>query len=100
MTRMSYRGPTTYVDSLHLVADTADFYMQGHNTEYIIIKEYIDDELQEALFAHTKKIKSRRLIAAPITKETILKVNDRKKERMYMVRKKDHSPAGFAILRR
>jgi hypothetical protein len=34
------------------------------------------------------------ITAGPIHKETILKVNDKKRDKMYLVRKKDSSPAG------
>lgn len=74
------------------------FNLGQRDTEYILIKEYINDELQERLFAHTKKIRSRRLIEAPIEKQTILKVNDKKKDKMYLVRKKDSSPFRFGVL--
>jgi hypothetical protein len=58
-----------------------------------LIKEYVSDELQDELFAHTKKIRSRKLIEGPIEKTTILKVNDKKKDQMYLVRKKNRTPS-------
>jgi hypothetical protein len=69
------------------------------DSNYILIKEYISDELQDELFAHTKKLRSRKLLLeGPVHKETILKINDKKKDKMYLVRKKDTSPMRFGIL--
>jgi hypothetical protein len=68
------------------------------DTDYILIKEYVSDELQDDLFEHTKKLRSRKLIEGPIEKQTILKINDKKKDKMYLVRKKDSSPFRFGVL--
>jgi hypothetical protein len=67
------------------------------DSDYILIKQYVSNDLQDQLFAHTKKIKSRKLIEPPIEKQTILKVSDRKKDKMFLVRKKDRSPGRFLI---
>ena len=66
-----------------------------HNSEYIIIKKWISQDLQDELFEHTKKIKEKKLIMGPIEKDTttILKVRDKSKDNMYLVRKKSKSPA-------
>lgn len=59
------------------------------DTDYIIIKKYISYELQDELFAHTEKIKHRKLIVPSIEEKKIMKINDRKKDKMYLVRKMD-----------
>jgi len=53
------------------------------------------EDLQDELFEHTKKIKEKKLIMGPIEKDTttILKVRDKSKDNMYLVRKKSKSPA-------
>lgn len=83
------------------------------DTKYIIIKKWISEELQDELFEHTRKlqeelsahmrkIRSGKLIAPPPQeeKETILKINDRKKDKMYLVRKKETPPGSFVLIRR
>ncbi|KIX08703.1 uncharacterized protein Z518_03360 [Rhinocladiella mackenziei CBS 650.93] len=63
--------------------------------EYIIITTYIDQNLQDELLEHTKKLKERKLITGPYLKETKIITtptpNDniiKKGERMYVVREK------------
>lgn len=73
--------------------------MSQRDSDYILIERYVDDDLQDELFAHTKKIRSRKLIEpATIEKKVIVKINDKKKDKMYLVRKKDSSPMRFGIL--
>ena len=50
--------------------------------DFILIEQYISDDLQDELFTYTRKIKSRRVIVKSVTKETILKDNDRYKIKM------------------
>eukprot|EP01099_Mayorella_cantabrigiensis_P007420 TRINITY_DN6580_c0_g1_i1.p1 TRINITY_DN6580_c0_g1~~TRINITY_DN6580_c0_g1_i1.p1 ORF type:complete len:161 (+),score=24.42 TRINITY_DN6580_c0_g1_i1:26-508(+) len=94
----------------HLHPDTLDAYglpwqWDGVDGEYIIIKKYIDDSLQDELFEHTLKLKERKLITAPYVKETktitTLTPNDRyvkRGDKMYVVREKSQtrskSPGG------
>ncbi|KAL2865494.1 uncharacterized protein BJX67DRAFT_175451 [Aspergillus lucknowensis] len=58
---------------------------------YIIIKKWISEELQEELFNHTRRIREGKLVAQTSSTLTELKVNDRKKDKMYLVRKKSPS---------
>lgn len=62
--------------------------------EYIIIKQYADQDLQDKLFEHTRMLKERKMIAGPIEKDTVttLKVRDQSMDQMYLVRKKSKSP--------
>lgn len=66
--------------------------------QFIIIKRYIDHELQDELFEHTRKLKERKLITGPYIKETktITKLtpNDgfvKKGDKMFVVREKSKS---------
>lgn len=61
---------------------------------FIIIKQFITEEFQEELFSHTRRIREGKLVTETSTTLTELKVNDRKKDKMYLVRKK--SPSGKA----
>lgn len=67
-----------------------------HDSEYIIIKKWITEDLQEELFAHTLRIRHQkehqRVIAQTSHSMTELRVNDRNKDKMFLVRKK--SPKG------
>lgn len=57
---------------------------------YIIIKQWISEDFQEELFEHSRKLRggSTKLIEETSTTLTELKVNDRKRDKMYLVRKK------------
>jgi hypothetical protein len=60
-----------------------------------VIKQYVDQELQDQLFEHTRMLKERKMItAAPVEKDVIttLKVRGRSKDQMFLVRKKSKSP--------
>ena len=64
------------------------------DSEYIVIKQYVDQELQDQLFDHTRMLKERKMIAGPVEKDTVttLKVRDKNKDQMFLVRKKSKSP--------
>lgn len=62
------------------------------DSNYIIIKRWITEDLQEELFSHTRRLRENKVITQKSSSTTELRVNDRKKDKMYMVRKK--SPAG------
>ncbi|KKY27590.1 putative myosin heavy [Phaeomoniella chlamydospora] len=77
-----------------------DFYEK--DTNYVVIKKYISQSLQDELFEHTRTMKSKKLILAPeaptglIEKDTVttLKVADsthRDKDKMYLVRNKSQT---------
>ncbi|KAJ5230661.1 hypothetical protein N7489_011369 [Penicillium chrysogenum] len=81
----------------HLLPDTLIAYglpwdWDENDTNYIIIKKWIDDEFQEQLFAHTRRLREGKVIASTSHSMTELKVNDRKKDKLFLVRKK--SPSG------
>lgn len=65
------------------------------DSEYIVIKQYVDQEMQDQLFEHTRMLKERKMIAGPVEKDvvTTLKVRDRSKDQMFLVRKKSKSLA-------
>jgi hypothetical protein len=64
------------------------------DSEYIVIKQYVDQDLQDQLFEHTRTLRERKMIVGPVEKDTIttLKVRDKSKDQMYLVRKKSKSP--------
>jgi hypothetical protein len=64
------------------------------DSNYIIIKQFITEEFQEELFSHSRRIREGKLVTETSTTLTELKVNDHKKDKMYLVRKK--SPSGKA----
>jgi hypothetical protein len=65
-----------------------------------VIKQYVDQDLQDKLFEHTRmlrevrEVKERKMITGPIEKDVIttLKVRDRSKDQMFLVRRKSKSP--------
>ncbi|KAJ6185317.1 hypothetical protein N7519_006618 [Penicillium mononematosum] len=87
----------TKVRRKHLMPDTLIAYnlpwdWDEHNTNYIIIKQCITEELQEELFAHTRRIREAKLAQTSDPMALAgLKVNDRSKEKMMLARKKSPS---------
>jgi len=61
------------------------------DSNYIIIKRWITEDFQEELFAHTRRIREGKLVAQTSSSTTELRVNDRNKDKMYLVRKKSPS---------
>jgi hypothetical protein len=59
-----------------------------------VIKQYVNQDLQDRLFDHTRMLKERKMITGPIEKDTVtmLKVRDKRKDNMFLVRKKSKSP--------
>ncbi|KAI1614877.1 hypothetical protein EDD36DRAFT_166967 [Exophiala viscosa] len=92
------------VNRKYLHPDTLDYYglpweWDSRDTEYIIIKKYIDNTFQDELFEHTRRLKERKLITTgPYVKETTkittLVPNEyvKKGDKMYVVRSKSKSP--------
>ncbi|KAJ5374942.1 hypothetical protein N7517_006948 [Penicillium concentricum] len=81
----------------HLLPDTLIAYglpwaFDENDGNYIIIKKWIDHDLQDQLFVHTQRLREGKVIAETSHSRTELRVNDRKKDRMFLVRKK--SPSG------
>ena len=58
---------------------------------YIITKQWITEDFQEELFAHTKRIRDGKLVSQTSNSLTELKVSDRNKDKLYLVRKKSPS---------
>lgn len=86
----------------HVLPETLDAFdlpweYDKNNSNSLLIKEYISGELQDDLFAHTRKLKSRKLLEAPVPKQTILKVTGKGRDKMYVVRKKEASPMRFVL---
>jgi hypothetical protein len=63
-------------------ADPTSLYQR--DTDYIIIKQWVDDDLQEELFAHTRRVRKVKLDGQISSPTTGRKFDDR----MYLVRKK------------
>ncbi|OOQ82736.1 myosin heavy chain, clone [Penicillium brasilianum] len=61
------------------------------DSNYIIIKRWVTEDFQEELFAHTRRIREGKLVAQTSSSTTELKINDRNKDKMYLVRKKSPS---------
>ncbi|CDM36760.1 hypothetical protein DTO013E5_2880 [Penicillium roqueforti] len=81
----------------HLMPETLIAYglpwdWDEHDNNYIIIKKWIDDDFQEQLFAHTRRLRETKMLTETSHSMTELKVNDRRKDKMFLVRKK--SPSG------
>ncbi|KAA8644603.1 hypothetical protein EYZ11_010922 [Aspergillus tanneri] len=80
----------------HLLPDTLIAYRlpwdwDDLDSNYIIIKQWITEDFQEELFAHTRRLREGKLVTQTSNTLTELKVNDRKKDKMYLVRKKSPS---------
>lgn len=62
------------------------------DSNYIIIKRWITEDFQEELFEHTRRLRQGKLLtqtAAQTTSvQTEIKVNDRMRDKMFLVRKK------------
>lgn len=56
---------------------------------YLIIKKYISEDLQEELFAHTRRLREGKLVSETSSTNIELRVNDRNKDKMYLVRKRN-----------
>ncbi|KAL9624915.1 MAG: hypothetical protein Q9160_000962 [Pyrenula sp. 1 TL-2023] len=84
------------VQRKHLLPETLERWelpweYDTQDDNYIIIKKWVSDTIQQDMFDHTRQIKQRKAITAPpieIERETRLYVNDKKKDKLYMVRKK------------
>ncbi|EED24292.1 conserved hypothetical protein [Talaromyces stipitatus ATCC 10500] len=93
------REKTTFirVHRKYLLPATLDAYKlpwdwDDRDGNYIIIKQWISEDFQEELFAHTRRLRGHgggKLIEETSTTLTELKVNDRKRDKMYLVRKKN-----------
>jgi len=73
------------------------------DTEYIIIKHWVNEDFQEELFEHTRQLREHRLLlAAPPHHHhgggggvVELKVNDKDRDKMFIVRKKSPRRSWF-----
>lgn len=57
----------------------------------MIIKSWVSEELQEELFAHSRRLREGKVIGEKSETLTELRVNDRNKDKLYLVRKKSPS---------
>ncbi|KAL1964659.1 hypothetical protein VTN77DRAFT_6685 [Rasamsonia byssochlamydoides] len=74
-----------------LIAYRLPWEWDEHDSNYIIIKTWISEDFQEELFAHTRRIREGKLVSETSSSLTELRVNDKKKDKMYLVRKKSPS---------
>ncbi|KAL4933931.1 uncharacterized protein BDV17DRAFT_250924 [Aspergillus undulatus] len=80
----------------HLLPDTLIAYQlpwawDELDGNYIIIKTWISEGLQDELFAHSRRLREGKLVTQTTSSLTELRVNDRNKDKMYLVRKKSPS---------
>jgi hypothetical protein len=80
----------------HLLPETLDTYRLPWSWDdvdgnYLIIKTWISEDLQEELFQHTRRIREGKVLTQTSSTLTELRVNDRNKDKMYLVRKKSPS---------
>ncbi|KAJ5133696.1 hypothetical protein N7448_001280 [Penicillium atrosanguineum] len=80
----------------HLLPETLMAYSlpwdwDERDTNYIIIKRWVTEDFQEELFAHSRRLREGKVIAQTSSSTTELRVNDRNKDKMYLVRKKSPS---------
>lgn len=61
------------------------------DSNYIIIKRWVTEDFQEELFSHTKRIREGKVLTQTSSSTTELRINDRGKDKMYLVRKKSPS---------
>ncbi|KAG2418256.1 hypothetical protein HFD88_001357 [Aspergillus terreus] len=66
-----------------------------HDRNYIIIKQWITEDMQEELFSHTRRIREGKLVTQTSSSQTELRVRDGKKDKLYLVRKKSPSRRAF-----
>lgn len=63
-----------------------------HDSEYIIIKKYVDYDFQDELFEHTKMLKEKKLITTGYVKDVNITLKPKDKDQMFLVRTKSKSP--------
>ncbi|RMZ84716.1 hypothetical protein DV737_g922, partial [Chaetothyriales sp. CBS 132003] len=97
------------VNRKYLMPDTLDYFnlpweWDKKNTEYIVIKKYIDDDLQDVLFEHTRtlRLKEKKLLTSGYEKDVTIKLKPttgvvKNKDQMYLVREKSKSPARLEL---
>ncbi|KAJ5217336.1 hypothetical protein N7468_010344 [Penicillium chermesinum] len=74
-----------------LIAYNLPWEWDERDSNYIIIKRWITEDFQEELFSHTRRLREGKVIAQTSSSTTELKINDRNKDKMYLVRKKSPS---------
>lgn len=62
--------------------------MTQYDGNYIVIKSWIGEDLQDELFSHSRRLREGKLVSETSNSLTELRVNDRNKDKMYLVRKK------------
>lgn len=86
----------------HLLPETLMAYRlpwewDERDSNYIIIKQWISEDFQEELFAHTRRLREGRLVTQTSNTTTELRVNDRRRDRLYLVRKKSPGRRAFIL---
>ncbi|RMZ89306.1 hypothetical protein DV736_g3482, partial [Chaetothyriales sp. CBS 134916] len=92
------------VSRKYLSPDTLDHFnlpweWDKKNTEYIVIKKYIDEDFQDVLFEHTRilKLKEKKVLTSGYEKDVTVRLKPttgvfKDKDQMYVVREKSKSP--------
>ncbi|KAJ5498049.1 hypothetical protein N7453_007100 [Penicillium expansum] len=80
----------------HLLPETLEAYnlpwdWDEEETEYIIIKQWINEDFQERLFDHTRHLRQDKVEAQTSSSNTELEVAGRKKDKLYLIRKSNPS---------
>ncbi|KAJ5606137.1 hypothetical protein N7510_008918 [Penicillium lagena] len=86
----------------HLMPETLMAYQlpwewDVHDHNYIVIKKWVDEDFQDKLFSHTKRIREGKVLTQTSSSTTELRVNDRNKDKMYLVRKKSPSRKSWIL---
>ncbi|KAJ5815019.1 hypothetical protein N7474_006796 [Penicillium riverlandense] len=86
----------------HLMPETLMAYQlpwewDVRDQNYIVIKKWVDEDFQDKLFSHTKRIREGKVLTQTSSSTTELRVNDRNKDKMYLVRKKSPSRKSWLL---
>ncbi|KAJ5086617.1 hypothetical protein NUU61_007924 [Penicillium alfredii] len=74
-----------------LIAYSIPWDWDERDSNYIIIKRWITEDFQEELFSHSRRLREGKVLTQTSSSLTELKVNDRNKDKMYLIRKKSPS---------
>ncbi|KAJ5183644.1 hypothetical protein N7492_001260 [Penicillium capsulatum] len=80
----------------HLMPETLIAYglpweWDERDSSYIIIKRWVTEDFQEELFGHTRRLREGKVLTQTSASTTELRVKDRNKDKMFLVRKKSPS---------
>lgn len=85
---MAFRLPWDWDDVSDILYRRGNANSIQRDGNYIIIKQWVSEDFQKELFAHTRRLREDKLVTKTSNSLTELKVNDRRKDKMYLVRKK------------